>query len=92
MASLTIRNHDDEMKERLRVRAAQHGQSLEEEAPSSLRSAVGGAAGAEVWRLSRQSFAGARPAGRALVRFAGRHARGDDHRDDRRDRIRRASL
>ena len=32
MASLTIRNIDDELKERLRVRAAQQGHSMEEEA------------------------------------------------------------
>ena len=60
MASLTIRNLDDELKQRLRVRAAQHGHSMEEEARSILRSAVGAATGAELWRLSRQLFAGAK--------------------------------
>lgn len=32
MASLTIRNLDKSLKERLRVRAARHGHSMEEEA------------------------------------------------------------
>ena len=31
MASITVRNLDDELKQRLRVRAAQHGHSMEEE-------------------------------------------------------------
>lgn len=37
MASLTIRNLDDEVKQRLRVQAAQHGRSMEEEARDLLR-------------------------------------------------------
>ncbi|HVW24147.1 MAG TPA: hypothetical protein VHC69_02190 [Polyangiaceae bacterium] len=37
MASLTIRNLDDETKARLRVRAARHGRSMEEEARTMLR-------------------------------------------------------
>lgn len=32
MASITIRNLEDDIKQRLRVRAAEHGQSMEEEA------------------------------------------------------------
>lgn len=40
MASITIRNLDDHTKERLRVRAAEHRRSMEEEARSILRSAV----------------------------------------------------
>lgn len=40
MASITIRNLDDRTKDRLRVRAARHGRSMEEEARSILRSAV----------------------------------------------------
>jgi plasmid stability protein len=32
MASITIRNLDDDIKQRLRVRAAEHGRSMEEEA------------------------------------------------------------
>ena len=40
MASLTIRNLEDSLKERLRVRAARHGRSMEEEARQLLRRAV----------------------------------------------------
>ena len=45
MASITIRNLDDEVKTRLRVRAAGNGRSMEEEARVILRKAVGGARG-----------------------------------------------
>ena len=41
MASITIRNLDDEVKRRLRVRAAEHGRSMEEEAREILRKVVG---------------------------------------------------
>jgi plasmid stability protein len=37
MASLTIRNLEDGLKTRLRVRAAEHGHSMEEEARRILR-------------------------------------------------------
>ncbi|WP_419926681.1 FitA-like ribbon-helix-helix domain-containing protein [Candidatus Poriferisocius sp.] len=40
MASITIRNLDDEVKIRLRIRAASHGRSMEEEARQILRDAV----------------------------------------------------
>ena len=40
MASITVRNLDDEVKARLRVRAAAHGRSMEEEARQILREAV----------------------------------------------------
>jgi antitoxin FitA len=40
MASLTIRELDDNTKERLRVRAAHHKRSMEEEARNILRAAV----------------------------------------------------
>ncbi len=40
MASITIRNLDDEVKIRLRVRAASNGRSMEEEARVILREAV----------------------------------------------------
>ena len=57
MAVLTIRNIEDSVKERLRVRAAMHGHSMEEEARVILRRAVGGVDGAELWALSRRLFA-----------------------------------
>ena len=41
MASITIRKLDDEVKTRLRVRAAENGRSMEEEARVILRDAVG---------------------------------------------------
>ena len=41
MASITIRNLDDSLKHRLRVQAAEHGRSMEEEAREILRKAVG---------------------------------------------------
>ena len=40
MASITIRNLDDETKERLRVRAAHRRRSMEEEARNILREAL----------------------------------------------------
>jgi plasmid stability protein len=40
MASVTIRNLDERTKARLRVRAAQHGRSMEEEARTLLRTAL----------------------------------------------------
>jgi plasmid stability protein len=40
MASMTIRNIDDALKRRLRIRAASHGRSMEDEARDILRSAL----------------------------------------------------
>ena len=40
MATLTIRNLDNDRKSRLRVQAARHGQSMEEEVRSILRAAL----------------------------------------------------
>lgn len=44
MASITIRNLDDDIKQRLRVRAAGHGRSMEEEARDILRRVLDDAA------------------------------------------------
>ena len=41
MTSITIRSLDDEVKRRLRIRAAEHGRSMEEEVREILRQAVG---------------------------------------------------
>ena len=41
MASITIRNLDDDIKHLLRVRAAEHGRSMEEEARDILRRLMG---------------------------------------------------
>jgi plasmid stability protein len=40
MASITIRDIDDRLKARLRVQAAHHGHSMEEEAREILRTAL----------------------------------------------------
>jgi plasmid stability protein len=40
MSTMTIRSFDDALKARLRVRAAQHGKSMEEEAREILRVAL----------------------------------------------------
>ena len=40
MASMTIRDIDDSLKARLRVRAARHGRSMEDEARDILRAAL----------------------------------------------------
>ena len=45
MASITIRNLDDSVKTRLRIRASANGRSMEEEARLILREAVGRRAG-----------------------------------------------
>ena len=41
MARITIRHLDDGLKHRLRVRAAEHGRSMEEEVREILRQVVG---------------------------------------------------
>lgn len=40
MASMTIRNLNDRVKKRLRIRAAEHGRSMEDEAREILTSAL----------------------------------------------------
>ena len=40
MTSITVRNLDDELKRRLRIRAAENGRSMEQEAREILRSAL----------------------------------------------------
>jgi plasmid stability protein len=40
MASMTIRNIDDKLRSKLRIRAAQHGRSMEEEVRDILRCAL----------------------------------------------------
>ena len=55
MASITIRNLDDEVKQRLRVRAAEHGHSMEQEARNILQAALGepSQTGEELYRAIR---------------------------------------
>lgn len=40
MASMTIRNIDDRLKQRLRIRAATHGRSMEDEARDILKTVL----------------------------------------------------
>ncbi len=56
MASLTIRRLDDDVKERLRVRAARAGHSMEEEARIILSKAVRGITGPELLELAQELF------------------------------------
>jgi antitoxin FitA len=58
MASITIRNLDEDLKRRLRMRAAEHGQSMEEEVREILRRAVsGGVAPKNLGRAIHARFA-----------------------------------
>lgn len=58
MASITIRKLDDEVKARLRIRAAENGRSMEEEARAILREAVGPEAPPEnLAEFTRECFA-----------------------------------
>ena len=41
MASITVRNLDEDIKRRLRIRAAENGRSMEQEAREILRAALG---------------------------------------------------
>ena len=43
MASITVRNLDDDLKRRLRIRAAEHGCSMEQEARDILQRVLDGA-------------------------------------------------
>ena len=59
MASITIRNLDDDVRARLRVRAAEHSRSMEEEVRSILRDAVSDANSAprNLAAFARECFA-----------------------------------
>jgi len=57
MSVLTVRNLDDDLKTRLRVRAAQHGRSMEAEAREILRESLADQRGREVGSWIRERFA-----------------------------------
>ena len=59
MANITIRNLDDDVKTRLRVRAAEHHRSMEEEVRIILRDAVNGRGTAlrDLAKFTRECFA-----------------------------------
>ncbi len=58
MANITIRNLDDDVEARLRVRAAEHHRSMEEEVRIILRDAVNGGhtAPRDLTKFTRQCF------------------------------------
>ena len=56
MARLTIRDLDDAVKEKLRVRAAPHGHSMEEEVRLILRRAVDGITGAQLLKTMEEKL------------------------------------
>ena len=53
MASITVRNLDDGLKRRLRIRAAENGRSMEQEAREILKAALEEEAGARTETLER---------------------------------------
>src|SRR3712207_190470 len=67
MASLTIRQLDDVTKKRLRLRAAAHGRSMEEEARSILRTAAAGGTEAALARAPARDGKPAEHAARQSV-------------------------
>jgi antitoxin FitA len=58
MSVLTVRNLDDDLKTRLRVRAAQHGRSMEAEAREILRESLTDPPGPEMGSWIRKRFEG----------------------------------
>jgi plasmid stability protein len=56
MATLTIRKLDPVVKERLRVRAAQHGHSMEKEAHRVLSESCGGARAKNLAEIALRLF------------------------------------
>jgi antitoxin FitA len=58
MSVLTVRNLDDDLKTRLRVRAARHGRSMEAEAREILRESLEDKPGHEMGSWIRKRFEG----------------------------------
>jgi antitoxin FitA len=56
VATLTIRDLEDTVRDKLRVRAAHMGRSMEDEVRSILRAAVMGGSPIDVWQRSRELF------------------------------------
>ncbi|WP_174364026.1 plasmid stabilization protein [uncultured Caballeronia sp.] len=72
MATLTIRNLDDQIKALLRVEAARHGRSMEEEVRVILQSALAGTANATGFGSRvHQRFAGLADKGLTLPERSG---------------------
>lgn len=58
MASLTIRNLDDDVRDRLRVRAAQHGRSMEAEVRAILTESLDSGAPTRLGSRIHRRFVG----------------------------------
>ena len=58
MATLTIRNLEDDVRDKLRIRAAYHGRSMEDEVRVILRGVVSQGSAREIWERSRDLFSG----------------------------------
>jgi len=58
MSVLTVRNLDDDLKTRLRIRAAQHGRSMEAEAREILRESLADQQDRKVGSWIRKRFEG----------------------------------
>lgn len=58
MSTLTVRNLDEGLKARLRVRAAQNGRSMEAEARAILRSTLGDGSDRRLGSSIHERFAG----------------------------------
>jgi len=58
MAVLTVRNLDEDLKSRLRIRAAQHGRSMEAEAREILRESLDDRGRSNVGTWIHERFAG----------------------------------
>ncbi len=56
MATLTIRNLEDEVRDKLRIRAAQFGRSMEDEVRFILRGAVNQGQPTQIWSRGRYLF------------------------------------
>ena len=77
MATMTIRNIDDQLKTRLRIRAARNGHSMEDEVLAILRAALAGSASGpaslvvairqRIEPLKPPEFAGDRPRHQCFV-------------------------
>ncbi len=72
MASMTIRNLDEKLKARLRVQAAKHGRSMEDEARDILRAALATPASRSAANLVRAIRRRVEPLGGVDLQLASR--------------------
>jgi len=72
VASMTIRNLDEKLKARLRVQAAKHGRSMEDEARDILRAALATPASRSAANLARAIRRRVEPLGGVDLQLASR--------------------